>query len=43
MNAGYAEAAKVYTDAVEQLVSGSDDVQQVLDNAAQQCDSILSE
>ena len=43
MNAGYAEAAKVYTDAVEQLVSGSDDVQQVLDNAAQQCNSILSE
>ena len=43
MNAGYAEAAKAYTDAVEQLVSGSDDVQQVLDNAAQQCDSILSE
>ena len=43
MNSGYTEAAKYYTDAVEKLMGGNDDAQQVLDAAKQQADSVLSE
>lgn len=43
MNEGYTEASKVYTDAVENIMTSDDDPQQILDDAASQCSSILSE
>ncbi|MGI6230601.1 MAG: ABC transporter substrate-binding protein [Tractidigestivibacter sp.] len=36
MNAGYSEALKYYTDALERLFATDDDIQTVLDDAAQQ-------
>lgn len=41
MNAGYVEASKVYTDAIEKIMAGSGDVQDVLDTAKEQADPIL--
>lgn len=43
MNAGYTQAAKYYTDAVEKVMGGDDDAQSVLDAAKQQADPVLSE
>lgn len=43
MNAGYTEAAKVYTDAVDKIMGGSDDAQAVLDDAKQQADQALKQ
>ena len=43
MNAGYTEAAKDYTDAVEKAMSGSDDIQQIMDDAKAQADPLLKE
>ena len=43
MNAGYTEAAKDYTDAVEKIMTGNDDAQKVLDDAKKAADPVLSE
>lgn len=44
MNAGYTQASKVYTDAIDQIMGGSpDDIKPRLDDAKQQADPILSE
>ncbi|MBS5450695.1 MAG: ABC transporter substrate-binding protein [Coriobacteriia bacterium] len=43
MNAGYTEAAKDYTDAVEKAMSGSDDIQKIMDDAKTQADPLLKE
>ena len=43
MSAGYTEAAKVYTDAIDKIMTGSDDVREVLDAAKQQADPILKQ
>lgn len=42
MNVSYGEASKVYTDAVEKIMGGNDDPQQVLDAAAVQANAILA-
>ncbi|MGI6230603.1 MAG: ABC transporter substrate-binding protein [Tractidigestivibacter sp.] len=42
MNAGYAEAAKVYTDTIDEIMSGDgSDIQSALDDAKSQADPIL--
>ena len=43
MNAGYTEAAKIYTDAVDKVMSGSDDTQAALDDAKAQADKALQQ
>ena len=43
MNAGYTEAAKDYTDAVEKAMGATvDEIQQILDDAKQQADPVLA-
>lgn len=43
MNSGYSEAAKYYTDAVDEILSGSKDAQSVLDDAKTSADKALKE
>ena len=43
MNAGYTEAAKDYTDAVEKAMGGNDDIQKIMDDAKAQADPLLKE
>ena len=38
MNAGYTEAVKIYTDAVDKIMSDQGEVQATLDDAKQQAD-----
>ncbi len=43
MNAGYTEAAKIYTDAVDKIMSDQGEVQATLDDAKQQADKALQQ
>ena len=43
MNAGYAEASKDYTDAIEKIMGGSaDQIQSILDDAKSKADPVLA-
>ena len=43
MNAGYTEACKTYTEALDKIFAGDDDIQKTLDDAVAKCNPILSE